>query len=103
MRSPGSITQDLVPVVVSTSVMGLSAFPSLLQAVQMAGMWFPVDCAGVPCTYESSPSAIDVSVDYVGVGVTATGNSIARIGTATGTRNDWTAAATAPSWGLPNP
>lgn len=39
-------------------------FPTHLQALQAAGLWDPSDCNGALCTYESSPTAYDVSVDW---------------------------------------
>lgn len=39
-------------------------FPAQLQALQAAGLWSPADCNGALCTYESSPTAYDVSVDW---------------------------------------
>lgn len=39
-------------------------FPGQLQALQAAGLWSPQDCSGALCTYESSPTAFDVSVDW---------------------------------------
>jgi hypothetical protein len=57
----------------------------------------------VPCTYETTPSAVDVSVDYLGCATTVGGDSIARvIGGYGSVKSDWNAAA-ANSWGLPNP
>jgi hypothetical protein len=45
----------------------VAAFPSELQALQAAGHWGPVDCAGIPCTYTTTPSAKDVSASWGGI------------------------------------
>jgi uncharacterized repeat protein (TIGR01451 family) len=41
-----------------------TAFPQHLQAIQAEGLWFPSDCGGTLCTYNSYPSAFDVSVNW---------------------------------------
>jgi hypothetical protein len=104
VRAPGAaVPQDVVPVVVSNAVGPLGAFPTLLQGLQASGYWFPVNCGGEPCTYVTTPTAVEISVDYLGCGTTATGNSIARnVGGFGSIKADWDAAA-AHSWGLPNP
>jgi hypothetical protein len=103
VSAPGGTVLDAVPFVDSTSSKPLAAFPSALQALQAAGGWFPADCGGVPCTYSSSPTAIEISVDYAGCGNSPTGNSIQRKpGANTKQRADWYAAQ-AQSFGLPNP
>jgi hypothetical protein len=74
-----------------------------LQALQAASLWLPADCGGVPCTYVSTPTAVEISVDYLGAGTSATGNSIARKpGVHNRQMSDWNAAA-AQSFGMPNP
>jgi len=104
VRAPGAaVAQDVVPVVVSNAASPLGAFPGLLRGLQTASMWFPANCGGAPCTYLTTPTAVEISVDYLGCGTTATGNSIARnIGGFSSIKADWDAAA-AHSWGLPNP
>ncbi|MCP3143578.1 hypothetical protein [Pyxidicoccus xibeiensis] len=42
----------------------IPAYPVQLQARQAEGQWSPSDCNGVPCTYNSFPSAFDVSFDW---------------------------------------
>jgi hypothetical protein len=94
---------DAVPVVLSSSGSPPAAFPGVLQTLQANNLWLPVDCGGQPCTYVSTPTAIAISVDYLGVGTSATGNSVARKpGFNTRQKSDWNAAA-AQSFGLPNP
>jgi hypothetical protein len=103
LRPPGSVLQDVVPVVVSTSASPPSAFPGDLQALQAAGDWLPANCGGVLCTYVSTPTALAISVDYLGCGDTATGATIQReVGGYGSVNTDWNAAA-AHSWGLVNP
>ncbi|HVU00798.1 MAG TPA: Ig-like domain-containing protein [Polyangiaceae bacterium] len=103
LEAPGNVVIDAVPVVLSTSASPPSAFPADLQTLQAAGGWLPADCGGSLCTYTSTPTAVAISVDYVGAGTTATGNSIARkSGMNTKTKADWNAAA-AQSFGAANP
>lgn len=78
-------------------------FVTAVQAAQAEGQWLPVDCGGAPCTYTSTPSAIDISVDWSGVGNTS-GSSVSRpAGLDTGTKADWVLKATGASFGSPNP
>jgi hypothetical protein len=56
-------TQDAIAAVIP----GFTPFPAYLvqlQALQSEGQWFPADCNGVPCTYDSVPTAFDVSFDW---------------------------------------
>lgn len=99
----GGAILDAAPFVLSSSPTPPAIFPSDLQALQAAGLWLPPNCSGGPCTYVSTPTAIDVSVDYLGCGTTATGSSIARkAGFHTLQKSDWNAAG-AQTWGAPNP
>jgi hypothetical protein len=94
--------QDAVPFVLSTGTPP-AAFPAALQALQAEGRWLPADCGGQPCTYTSTPTAIEVSVDYLGCGTTRTGDTVQRVpGMDNRTRTDWLPAG-AHSLGLPNP
>ncbi len=100
--TPAGTYIDSVPVVRSTGAPA-AAYPAVLQALQAAGNWFPADCGGVLCTYVSTPTAIDISVDYEGVGTTATGNSIQRKpGVNMKQKSDWNAPA-AQTFGAANP
>jgi hypothetical protein len=80
-----------------------AAFPANLQFVQAAGQWLPADCGGAPCTYTSTPSALEVAVDWTGLGTTPTALSLQRAGASmdTNQRSDWLLAAA--NFGLPNP
>jgi hypothetical protein len=103
IETPAAVVLDAVPVVLSSSASPPAVFPTTLQALQAAGLWLPIDCGGVPCTYVSTPTAVEISVDYLGVGTTATGNSIARkLGVHNRQSSDWNVAA-APTFGQPNP
>jgi hypothetical protein len=103
VRAPGAVLQDVVPVVLSTSSSPPGAFPGLLQQLQADAQWLPADCTGALCTYTSTPTAVAISVDYLGCGTTATGNTISRkLGGFGSVKTDWNAAA-AHSLGLPNP
>ncbi len=81
------------------------AFPGNLQALQAAGHWLPVDCGGAPCSFTSTPTALQVSADWTSVpasNVTPASNTIRRVSASdTNTKDDW--AVGAPSWGAPNP
>jgi hypothetical protein len=101
--APGGVVLDALPVVLSSSANPPAAFPGTLQALQSAGLWLPPDCGGMLCTYTSTPTAVSISVDYLGAGTTPTGNSISRKpGMNTKQKSDWNAAGPQ-SFGLPNP
>jgi hypothetical protein len=103
VHAPGNVLIDAVPVVLSSSGSPPSAFPGDLQALQALGRWLPADCGGQLCTYSSTPTAIAISVDYLGSGNSPTGNSISRKpGMNTMQKSDWNAAG-AQSWGAANP
>lgn len=103
VQGPGAVVQHAVPFVVSNSGNPPAAFPAVLQALQAAGGWLPADCGGQPCTYVSTPTAVAISVDYLGSGTGPTGNSVARKpGASTMMKDDWNTAAPN-SFGLPNP
>jgi hypothetical protein len=103
LESPASVILDAIAVVLSTAPTPPGAFPGDLQALQAAGLWLPADCNSMLCDYGSTPSAIDISVDYLGAGTTPTGNTIARqLGLDTMQKSDWNAAGPH-SLGLPNP
>ncbi|GHG85161.1 chitobiase/beta-hexosaminidase C-terminal domain-containing protein [Comamonas sp. JC664] len=89
IREASGGTQDGVALVVSGNT--FAGYPALLQALQSEGHWSPATCAGVPCTYESSPSALDVSFDW-GMAFYYTGReyTLQRKGTMdNGNRGDW--------------
>jgi hypothetical protein len=64
IRDTFGVTQDAIPVISRSN--SLPAFPAQLQALQAEGLWMPPTCGGAPCTYTSSPTALDVSVDWSG-------------------------------------
>ena len=107
--APDGSYQDVVSFI-NSSLTGTSApsgFPAELHAAQAAGQWMPADCAGAPCTYDTTPSARSVSVDWKGTGTTAGGLSVQRTNPAgtlvqTHSNSDWSAAA-ASTFGAPNP
>ena len=100
----GASVLDAVPFILSNAATPPAAFPLDLQALQATGGWLPADCGGALCTYVSTPTAMQISVDYLGSGNSATGNTIARkaAGLNTHQNSDWNAAA-AHSWGAANP
>ena len=78
----------------------LASFPDNLQALQAAGHWFPADCGGSLCTYASTPTATEVSVDWTG---SSSSNSVQRKPTAdTNTKADWNSVGT-PTFGSIEP
>jgi hypothetical protein len=97
VRGPGGII-DAVPFFVTGNT--TTTFPDDLQALQAAGYWLPADCSGSPCTYASTPTATDVSVDWTG---STSSNSVQRKPTAdTNTKGDWNPVG-APTFGSANP
>ncbi|MFP2962907.1 chitobiase/beta-hexosaminidase C-terminal domain-containing protein [Myxococcus sp. 1LA] len=89
IRDALEVTQDGVAVIVTGNT--FAGYPALLQALQNEGQWSPADCAGVPCTYESIPSALDVSVDWAAAFYSPGRDyTLQRLGTMdNGTRGDW--------------
>jgi len=68
-------------------------FPADVQSVQGQNLWLPADCGSVPCTYSSTPTVETISVNWQGVGSSATGNSVQRLSnTDTNTHADWSTA-----------
>lgn len=104
VRSASDALVDAVPFALPTTPSPPASFPSIVQQLQAAGWWLPVDCSGSLCTYVSTPSVFDISVDTTGLGTTASGNSVQRKsgGTNTHSRPDWNAAA-ASTFGAANP
>jgi hypothetical protein len=91
--APGGLIIDAVPVVLSNSASPPAAFPGTLQTIQAANLWLPADCGGMLCTYNSTPTAVAISVDYLGAGSTPAGKSISRkLGMNTKQNTDWNAA-----------
>lgn len=78
-----------------------TAFPTNLQFLQGVGQWLPANCGGTPCTYVSSPTALEVSCDWTGLGTTIGGNSLRRGAVDGNQRLDFTVGPS--SFGLPNP
>jgi len=76
-------------------------YPVAVQDIQAAGLWLPANCGGVDCTYLSTPSAVDVSVDWTAATIRS-GNSCRRGpgGVDVDSNADWSLGAS--SWGLPN-
>jgi hypothetical protein len=101
VKNADSSLHDAVPFVLSTTTTPPGAFPTDLQSAQASGFWLPADCGGAPCTYTSTPTAVEVSFDWATVGTTAAGKSAARIGTGK-TSADWTILSTS-TFGAPNP
>jgi len=101
LEAPGMVILDTVPVVLTGQT--TAAFPADLQAAQALNNWLPANCGGALCTYATTPTAVEISVDYVGSGNGATGNSVQRkLGLNTKQRSDWAAAA-AQTFGVANP
>ncbi len=101
--APAGAVIDAVPFVYSMVAQAPAAFPGVLQALQAAGLWLPADCGGALCTYASTPTAVAVSVDYLGVGTTPAGKSVQRKpGMNTKQNTDWNSAAVS-SFGAANP
>jgi hypothetical protein len=78
-----------------------ATFPATLQFIQQLGHWQPADSGGAPTDYTTTPSAVDVSVDWSTVGTTASGNTVQRSGADTNSKADWSVKAN--SLGVANP
>ncbi|HEY3496205.1 MAG TPA: hypothetical protein VGK73_16010 [Polyangiaceae bacterium] len=91
--------QDAVPFV-ATGGTQPAAFLTALEAIQDAGQWTPATCGGSACTYATTPSAEDISVDWTEIAATADGDSIQVTGTGSDTAAEWEVAES--SFGEPN-
>jgi hypothetical protein len=87
VRDPTGTTQDGASFALPASTP--SGFPASLQELQADGQWLPADCGGVPCTYLSSPSAIDVSVSWEGVSTDRSITVRRVVASDTGQASDW--------------
>ncbi|OJT21916.1 hypothetical protein BO221_24495 [Archangium sp. Cb G35] len=97
-------TQDAVPFVATIGTPS-SIFLGQLQAIQAEGLWLPADCTGALCTYDTYPTAVDVSVNWTLIGSSSTSaTSVQRLGGGFDTNmySDWYSPGTS-SFGLPNP
>ena len=101
LRSPSGVIQDAVAFVRSGST--TTSFPGDLQSIQAHGQWIPSNCGGMPCTYTSTPTAVDLSVDWTNVGTSRSGNSVQRYPLQdTNAKGDWKPPA-ASTFGYANP
>ncbi|NMO15010.1 chitobiase/beta-hexosaminidase C-terminal domain-containing protein [Pyxidicoccus fallax] len=64
IRDTFGVTQDAIAAIVIQSGTPFAGYPAQLQALQAEGQWWPPNCGGVPCTYTSFPSALDVSINW---------------------------------------
>ena len=92
--------QDAVPFVDSGGTEP-AAFLDALTAIQTASQWTPAMCGGMACTYATTPSAVDISVDWADIGTTAAGDSVQVTSNNDNSANQWEVAPG--SFGLPNP
>lgn len=100
MRAPNGGYQDAVPF--ARTGVANAGFPADLQVLQSGGQWLPADCGGAPCSTTSTPTAAEVSVDWITVGNPATGNIVARkVGADTNTAADFSVGPA--SFGVANP
>jgi hypothetical protein len=78
-----------------------ASYPEFLQALQAEGQWLPATCGGVPCTYTSTPTALEVSAVWEGVSTDRTVTARRVSSTDTDHASDWGVGAS--SLGSPNP
>jgi hypothetical protein len=93
--------QDGVAFVNSSVATPPSGYPAELQSLQAQGHWQPTHCGGAPCTYTSSPTAVDVSANWLGVSSDRSITVRRLAGMDTDWAGDWSVGAS--SLGLPNP
>jgi hypothetical protein len=93
-------TMDAVPFATPPSTTP-ATFPATLQYIQGLGQWQPADSGGMPTDYTTTPSAVDVSVDWSTAGTTPSGNTVQRGGADTNAKADWSVKAS--SLGVANP
>ncbi|MGC4121901.1 MAG: hypothetical protein QM765_46435 [Myxococcales bacterium] len=78
-------------------------FEYAVQFAQGNGQWTPADCGGADCTYSSTPSVLDLSVDWSQVGNDKDSSLARKVGADTDSKDDWGLKATGASFGSPNP
>jgi hypothetical protein len=73
------------------STTGAGTFLADLQTLQALGLWLPADCGGDLCTLTTTtPTALEISVDWSGMGTAVTGPSVRRTAAAdTDLAADW--------------
>jgi DNA/RNA endonuclease G (NUC1) len=98
IKDASGVTQDGVA---ATTASPPASYPTQLQALQAEGQWSPADCGGALCTTTSTPTAAQVSADWIGVTSTKTTTFRRISATDTNSRNDW--AVGAGSIGTANP
>jgi hypothetical protein len=80
-----------------------STYPGAVAYIQSVGQWLPADCSGSPCAVDSTPTIVQISADWTGLGASFSGNSIGRVTSAADTNIsvDWHVGAQ--TFGLANP
>ncbi len=77
------------------------AFPTEVGDAQTLGAWLPANCGGSSCSYTSTPTVEEISVNWSGA---SGSNTIARKPIAdTNQASDWYPSASAQTLGSPNP
>jgi hypothetical protein len=101
VRDAAGNTQDGIAFVNPSVTTPPAAFPGQLQALQTEGHWLPASCGGAPCSYSSTPTAVEVSASWQGVSTNRT-ITVQRVSATDSNMNtDW---AVLPSTlGAPNP
>lgn len=101
LRRADDVVIDAVPFVRPGEASPPPSFPTAVQDIQAQGFWLPGDCGGVDCTYLTTPSVFDVSVDWT-TSTVRSGNSCRRLpdGVDIDSNADWSLGAS--SWGAPN-
>jgi hypothetical protein len=102
VKDGASNTQDGAGFAV-TSGTPPGSYPGQLQALQAEGQWLPANCGGAPCTYSSTPTAVEVSAIWQGVSSTNRTITVRRVSvTDSNLASDWAVGAS--SLGVyPNP
>jgi hypothetical protein len=89
VKDPQGSTQDGVPFV-RTGRTDDANFPTELGRLQNERHWLPANCGGVACSYNSTPSALSISVNWEGVSTDRT-TTVRRVSSTTDTHqaSDW--------------
>ncbi len=88
VRNPDTTIQDAVAFSKGSGSAGY--FLDTLTFLQSAGQWLPADCGGQTCTFNTTPSADDITANWSSVGNSATGDSIGRVKSSDNDdQNDW--------------
>lgn len=82
VKSALGVIQDAVPFTDGGTTGVPGTFVTDLEDLQLMGLWLPADCGGEVCSLSTTPTALEISASWAGMGATATGDSVRRTASA---------------------